>query len=282
MTDVLLATSSQLPELDVTEQPLLAALRAAGLTAEPAVWDDESVDWGGARMCLLRSTWDYHLRLPAFRDWAKRVSAATRLWNPWPVLAWNTRKTYLKDLADRGIETIPTVWLEAGQTVELDSLLAEGGWREAVIKPVVGAGANGARRVRGGEDGQAALEALLDTQGVMLQPYLAAVEGQGERALIVIDGEVTHAIRKSPVLSGASGVTRVTASSEELDFAMRTIAAAPGPLLYARVDMVQDDRGDLRLMELEVTEPGLYFDLAPDAAERMARAIATRLQELQA
>ena len=41
---------------------------------------------------------------------------------------------------------------------------------------------------------------------------------------------------------------------------------APVAATYARVDIVPDDEGTLRIMELELIEPALFLDHAPDAA----------------
>lgn len=45
------------------------------------------------------------------------------------------------------------------------------------------------------------------------------------------------------------------------------------PPLYARIDMLADAAGAPRLLELEAVEPCLYFNVEPDAAERMADAV---------
>ena len=52
-------------------------------------------------------------------------------------------------------------------------------------------------------------------------------------------------------------------------------ARAPGgrPLLYARVDLVRDDRGAPVLMELELIEPSLYLRTDPGAPGRFAAAV---------
>src|SRR5579875_3240470 len=79
--------------------PLLSALHDAGTDAQELDWDDDAIDWSRFDLALLRSTWDYCERLPAFLAWAERVAAQTRLLNPLPVIRWNTDKHYLADLA---------------------------------------------------------------------------------------------------------------------------------------------------------------------------------------
>ena len=79
-----------------------------------------------------------------------------------------------------------------------------------------------------------------------MQPYLPAVEGHGERALIVVDGTLTHAVRKARRFAGdVESVTGpVEVSDAEAALARAALAAAPGaPLLYAaRVDLAPGSR----------------------------------------
>jgi hypothetical protein len=44
-------------------------------------------------------------------------------------------------------------------------------------------------------------------------------------------------------------------------------------LLYARVDLIRDNHGVPCLLELELTEPSLFFAHAPGAAERLVAAV---------
>src|SRR5579875_627024 len=92
--------------------PLLSALHDAGTDAQELDWDDDAIDWSRFDLALLRSTWDYCERLPAFLAWAERVAAQTRLLNPLPVIRWNTDKHYLADLARAGVPVVPGAFVE--------------------------------------------------------------------------------------------------------------------------------------------------------------------------
>lgn len=286
--DVWLATSSGYPHGIAEDAPLVAALAARGLRAAPAVWDDPGVDWGAARMCLPRSPWDYHLRLPEFLDWVGAVARRTRLEHPPAVLRWNADKRYLADVAALGLPVIPTVRLERGRAADLRALLAAEGWADAVLKPSVGATSSGLVRVSA--HGQALLDGLLVRDDVLVQPYLPAVTREGELSLVVIDGELTHAVRKRPrpgdfrVQDQFGGTAeRVEPSDAEAALALRAARAVAGflrhDLLYARVDLLTGAGGDPLVLEVEVLEPGLFLDLAPAAAERMADGILARLAD---
>lgn len=278
-------TCAELPALDPDDRPLADALAALGCAVEPCVWDDEDVAWETFDLVLVRSPWDYAERRAAFVRWAERVAERTTLHNPAEVIAWNTDKRYLRALAADGVPTIPTAWVPAGRPApRLADLLAERGWREAIVKPTVGAGSSGLVRVDDGDRdgaGAAALAALVRTADAMVQPFLPSIVAEGELSLVFLDGAFSHAVRKRPAAGdfrvqpefGATAVP-VTPSAAELAVAGAALATLDAErLLYARVDLVSDADGAPLVIELEVTEPALYLAQAPGAAERLARRV---------
>jgi len=273
---VTFATYAGDPGITADDQVLRDALMARDIEVQAAAWDDPFVDWSTIGLGLLRSTWDYHLRCEEFLVWTNHVAAVTRLWNPLPMVRWNAHKRYLRDLAGSGVATVPTQWLNAGLPVDLPTLLEANGWTTAIIKPAVGASAEGVALVSrdGISAGQAHLDTLLRRGDVMVQPFLPSVRSTGERSLVVIDGEVTHAWRRHSPLDGADeDVTLVVPEPNEIALAHAALAAAPGPVLYARVDMIHDQGGRPLLSELELIEPYLALQRAPDAAARLADTI---------
>ena len=293
-----LVTAAAARDLDEDLPPLEAALRALpGIHVSVVDWDDVAVDWSSFDLALLRSTWDYSQRLPEFLDWATRAAARTTLLNPLAVVRWNTDKHYLNDLAEAGIATVPSVFVEPGESARgaLESFLrhhvppSDGdGGGEFVVKPAIGAGSRDAQRYERDEIEAAVAhcQRLLDgRRSVLLQPYLDRVDEHGETALIFFAGRFSHAIRKGPLLRRGEGPTRALFATEhitprapspdELRLAERTLAAMPfpGPLLYARIDLIHDAAGAPCVLELELTEPSLFFDHAPDSAERFAEAV---------
>ena len=279
--DVALATYSLLPGLDADDAPLIAALVARGLSVRPVIWDDATFDWSQARVCVVRSTWDYSERRDEFVGWAERISGVTRLFNAAEVIRWNTHKGYLRDLAARGVPVVPTEWVAKDGHLDTTALFRERGWTDAVIKPAVSANARGTFRVTAAT-AQAQLDASVLSGDVMIQPYLQCVEAYGERAIIVIDGEPSHAVRKSSAFERAKDPTLLEGTPVALDPAEVRIArdvlrAVPYPLLYARVDLVRDATNTPVVMELELVEPSLFFATAPHAATSLAQAIAARV-----
>lgn len=272
MTRIALATNAEFPDLFFDDDLLREALVARGVEAVPAVWDDPGQDWAAYDLVVVRSTWDYTERVAEFLAWADAVPS---LANPAAVLRWNTDKTYLRGLAEAGVPVVPTRWLADA------AALREVGWDDVVVKPNVSAGARDTRRCAPGSPEAAALVEAIVASGrtAMVQPYLDGVEGYGERSLLFTEGAFTHAVRRNPALS-SEGFTRYDAArveptEEELGVARRALAAAGGPLLYARVDVVPSPDGPV-LMELEVTEPQLFLRFSPEAVEVLADAVVAR------
>ncbi len=285
--------------LDDDLPPLEAALRKAGLETQILAWDDPTVSWSRFDAVLLRSPWDYVDRLPEFLAWCERVSALTTLLNPLAVVRANTDKHYLADLEKAGVPVVPSRFIEPGDDAgkALDAFLAEfAEAAEFVVKPAVGAGSRDAQRHGREQRDAAAAHArrLLEAgRSVLLQPYLPSVDQAGETALVHFNGVFSHAIRKGPLLQRDEGPTdklfapeAITArepGTDERAVAAAAIAALPalfkldGPLAYARVDLIRDVDGAPRLLELELTEPSLFFAHAEGSADRFAAALKKRL-----
>jgi glutathione synthase/RimK-type ligase-like ATP-grasp enzyme len=284
--DVILATAARLPELDIDDAPLPVALRDRGVDVRVAAWDAADVDWSEARAVVIRSTWDYWDRRPEFVAWAERVESVTPLYNPAEVIRWNTHKGYLIELEERGAPVVPTAWLGQGDRVELGELLAGRAWDRAIVKPTVDAGSRGVFRVEPTtvELAQHHLDALLARGDAMVQPFLEAIETEGELSVVFLDGAFSHAVRKRP----SPGEFRIQLqygghyeperpSGEIVDLAAWILEASGHDYLYARVDLVSDENGIPQLAELEASEPSLYLSRVPEAAGRLADAIVARL-----
>ncbi len=269
-----------------TERPLWEALKERGAEFERPDWEDESVDWASFDVVVVRTTWTYHRARERFLSWVGEVAAVTALHNPADVLVWNSEKSYLKDLEAAGVPVAPTVWFERGDTVDLARVMEGRGWSSGLIKPLVGAVASDTHRLREGEDSagdaEAFLNARLKDQAMMLQPYLARVESDGEVSVMLIEGEATHAVRKLAVAGDYRVQDEHGGKDQPVDLDPSLVAlsklatsVAPGaePLLYARVDFLFDDEGCALVNELEVIEPMLFFQHSPGAAAVFADAI---------
>lgn len=301
---IALVTAREALPLDEDMAPLRAAMAEGGVTSEARYWDDPGVDWSGYDAALLRSTWDYVDRIDEFLAWCERCSRQTQLLNPPGVVRWNTDKHYLVHLAQAGVPVVPTRFVEPGAEAraELSAFVAGGpsscpvgatpAFDEFVVKPAVGAGSRDAARYARGEAGAALehVERLIDAgRSVMLQPYLARVDAQGETAVLYLGGEFSHAIRKGPLLRRGAGLVEGLFAPEDIrarepepaELAVAAAAYAAIPFeapAYARIDLIRDDTNAPVVLELELTEPSLFLAHAPGAADKLAQHLVQRLQ----
>jgi glutathione synthase/RimK-type ligase-like ATP-grasp enzyme len=262
------------PDPDIDIPLALPALAAVGLDAEAVAWDDPALDWAGYDLVLLRSAWDYVPRFSEFMPWARRVAALTRLVPPLAVIERNTDKTYLRDLAAAGVPVVPTHWVAPGE----DPGSAVLGWPRFVVKPAVSSGARDTIVTSDATEAVAQVTAILASgRTALVQPYVDAVDHEGEVSVVVLGGVPSHAVRKVPALSvgGYGDASETVEVTEELAAAVRRVLAAEplaSGLPFARVDLVRATTGEWLVMELELTEPLLFLGYAPGAPERFAAA----------
>jgi len=277
MSSVALVTCLELPEPDPDEELLLSALQRAGMHAALLAWDDANGNPEDFDLCVLRSCWNYYEDPDAFLTWINRADTCSRLANPADVVRWNLHKSYLQKLEDAGVPIIPTVWIERGGTIDLLETMRAHQWDDVVIKPAVSAASFSTKpfHIDQAREGQYFLEALTRKRDTMVQRFIPSVESAGERALVWIDGTLTHLVIKKPRFDGD---VEAVSDSMEVDDQDREIAAlalscVDGELLYARVDTVKDDDDKLLVSELELMEPSLFLLQCPEALDRFVEAI---------
>ncbi|MEU5695976.1 hypothetical protein [Actinosynnema sp. NPDC020468] len=278
---VVLATCEELPDGNDDDALLLGPLADVGVTAEWAVWGAQPP----ADLVVLRATWDYPSRLPAFLAWCDSVP---NLANPTVAVRWNTDKSYLVDLARAGVPVVPTTVVDPGFTDWPDG--------EFVVKPTVGAGSRGALRVAAGDFAAAAEHLAALGVPALVQPYQSGVDTRGETAVVFLGGRYSHAFTKDALLtpdaevdgSGLFVVERLSATTPEpaqrrvaedaLDAAGVLLGLPRAAFLYARVDLVPGADGRPLLLELELVEPSLGLRHADTGAPlRFASAVRAAL-----
>jgi glutathione synthase/RimK-type ligase-like ATP-grasp enzyme len=280
---VVFAVDSRTVALTPDDAVLADAVRRRGLAVRPVVW---SSSFAVGDVVLICSPYDYVERPAEFRSWLDDLDecGATVL-NPTSLLRWNMHKGYLYDLAARGVAVVPTEMLAQGSTRSLAGVLADRGWGRAVVKPAIGASARETISVDGAdpaslERGEAHVRRLVEREGVLVQPFVASIQTDGEVSVVVIGGEITHAVLKQPIADEwriqsefGGHALRVPVTVEHERAVASVLGAVDGAPTYARVDLVGID-GELHLMELELIEPELFFQIAPEAADRLADLLA--------
>ena len=255
-------------------------LAKRGWQVETLPWDRPGVDWRRYQLVVIRSTWDYQHHAEGFLDVLATIeNCGVRLENGSEIARWNMRKTYLRDLATRGIEIVPTFWREQLAAGELLPLFEELRSDEAVIKPIMSANAEGAWRLdRAQVKSRAAeIEAYFARRPLMIQPFERGIVEEGEYSMIYLNGEHSHSILKVPKRGDfrvqeeyGSEIIPVLPEPALRAAGDAAIAAIGRRLLYARADLVRN--GDVfRVMELELVEPGLYLRTAAGRGRTVRR-----------
>jgi glutathione synthase/RimK-type ligase-like ATP-grasp enzyme len=258
------------------------ALEDAGCSVEAVAWS-ELDDVSRYDLVLPLVAWGYHLDYPRWLTLLER--AARDNWpmiNPPALLRWNSDKAYLVELAERGVPTVPTSAVEACCDADVEEARRrfESDW--LVIKPPVAASAFGAHRLGPMDD----LPSECRRRPMIIQPLIEEIARTGEFSLMLFDGDYSHAVVKQPrsgdfrVQEQHGGTTLPCHAPPPgaIRLARQALAAAPARASYARVDVVPDDDGVLRIMELELIEPALFLEHAPDGGAAFTRAILESLR----
>ena len=280
-------------DLDTDGPFLFPALDEASVNYDVVAWDDPRVKWKSYSAVVLRACWDYFRRPDEFREVLDQAALVTRLENPLEVVEWNIDKRYLTELRKAGLPTVATAYVShLSPPTELGSALAQiGRWgsAEVVVKPTISAGSNDTFRIDAA-DGSAvskAVQSIVDSDRVaMIQPFLTAVDEEGERGAVYLNGAFAHSFSRkvtltpdgqdSAILSAPETVDSVELTTSERMVADRVnswLTSRFAPLLYARVDLLPSPEGP-QIVEVELIEPSLFFEAEPASAQRFALALA--------
>ena len=283
---VALITSEKFADLYEDDLLLVSALEAIGISGVPAVWSRGDIDWNSFDALVMRSPWDYFERADEFRRWLDdRIASGVLMMNSREILDWNFDKSYLQDLAQKGVELVPTICVARGERADIAALARARGWDDIVVKPTVGGGGYRVHRFKLDEFPRYADEIArtLEDRGVLVQPFLPEIQTGGELSLLFFDGVYSHAALKRPMAGDYRVQFQYGGTNEDVEASEAIVAEAhvciencPALPVYARVDGVVKD-GRFLLMELEVFEPLMFLARHPEAPGRFARAIRGRL-----
>ena len=259
------------------------ALSAGGAAVDAVPWT-QAATLSGYDLILPLVVWGYHLR---YAEWLALLdhweAERAPVINPPPLLRWNSDKAYLAEFDARGIPTVHTIAVDALDELALTEARARFDCADLVIKPPISASATGTHRLGVGDP------VPNDAAGrrMLIQPFMPSVTGDGEYSVMLFDNVFSHAIVKRPKAGDFRvqphlGGTEVPCAPPPgaIALAKAALAAAPAPAAYARVDMVADSDGTLRIMELELIEPSLWLDHAPDKGAAFTRSVFAAAERL--
>jgi hypothetical protein len=281
-----LLTMSDIGDYITYDHLLIEPLAALGWDAELVAWD-ALTDWDRFAVVVIRSPWDYQDRLAEFMQVMQQIEdSRARLFNPLPVVQWNHDKRYLQQLQQHGCATVPTLFVEALVAGDIDQAFSHFDSERLILKPVISAAALNTHVLQKDHWRRQwpSIQPAFLQRIAMLQPFVDAVLSEGEYSLFYFAGKFSHAIVKRPKAGDfrvqeeyGSSLHPIQPVPDLLQAAeqalLATLAITSASLLYARVDLVRLDDGTVAIMELELIEPSLYFNMDASSAHRFAAAI---------
>ena len=261
---------------------LLKELEKCNLKVIKKDWSDNKFDWKQTRYAIFRTTWDYFDKFDTFIKWFEKTKRETLFINPKEIILWNINKTYLQELSKKGINIAKTIFVEEKQKITLKDLFKKSQFNEAIIKPSVSGAARDTFKItkKNHKKFESNFQKLIKKESFLFQEFLKDIQIFGEISIILIDGEYTHAVRKIAkkgdfrVQDDHGGTVEVyNPVKEEIEFAKLCVSKCPSQPIYARVDLIYDNKKNISLGELELIEPELWFRNNAKSAKLLAKKI---------
>ncbi|WP_051367113.1 ATP-grasp domain-containing protein [Hamadaea tsunoensis] len=281
-----LVTSLRFPESHWSDAdtPLVAAQLSSWVRVDVPAWDDPAVDWSAHETVVLQSPWSMWLDLPAFRSWLdERVAAGVRVLNPPPVILRGCDKRYLAELAEAGVATVPTTFVDSGWSPDrlrhelAAALPSNAARRTIVVKPVASGGSLGAAEFADVDEAAQHIAALRAAgSDAMVQPYIESIDTHRELGVVTMGPDISHAISKAAILQPGTRThafhpdprpARLTDAQLDVvrgvhDAYLRLVGTTP---LSVRLDFIPDPEAGLLLLEIEAVAPVRFLRFFPDA-----------------
>ena len=275
-------TTDNLEDFFIYDDLVKPHLTKLGVSVDDVSWHDQALDYNQYDMVVVRSTWDYQAHTSEFMKTLERIDrSSTILENSLLLMKWNVSKEYLQDLENQGVAILPTIWLDTFDSDAILSAFREFNTPEIIIKPLVSANADFTYRLTE-EDflfKQQTIKSELSGRKLMIQAFEKTILDQGEFSLFYFGNNYSHAINKLPkngdfrVQEEHGGeLVNIEPTKAMFSLAELTLQALPEKALYARIDMLQTLQG-LAIIEVELIEPSLYFNMDKKSSKRFAKAI---------
>jgi len=271
-------TNSQFPHLTDSDSLTITPLKNRGIEVEPIIWSSPPPTLNQFDAIIMRSAWDYHLHINKFITFLNILKQSRiKTFNGIDTMLWNMDKSYLLELNKKNIPIVPTIKVGSIGTLPWEKLRV---WEYIVIKPCHGGSAYHIDKLNTKDDNKITntITKLLKSGNVLIQPFMKEIH-EGEISFIFFNKQFSHAMLKKPIQSDfrtqpefGGTETRIYPSEDILKAATNILQKIKRPLLYTRLDAISVN-GSLQLMELELIEPHLFLEDAPEKAVMFADAI---------
>ncbi len=283
---IALLTCQALPNLSASDQDLIPALAQHNIFATAEIWDNPTINWQSFDYLIFRNTWDYYEKQEQFNTWLKKIEKLEiKTLNSIEIVNQNKHKFYLKDLEKKGIQILPTIFINQTQSLDLKSLLPKS-WTKAVLKPAFSAGSYQTEVFENYkiEEINHKFSPIAAQKDLLLQQFIPEIISEGETSFIFFNKKFSHAVNKKPKpgdfriqIQFGGQYTVIEPSLELIQQAQNIVDLFPENLLYARVDTIIIDN-KIHLMEVECIEPDLYLNLSKRAKNNFINAILSKIK----
>ena len=283
---IALLTCQRLPDLTTADQLLMPELAKHNIQAQAVIWDDPNVIWTDFDYLIFRNTWDYYEKESQFNAWLVTIKTrGIKTLNALEIIEQNKHKFYLRDLQEKGISIIPTIFIDKTTHLNLSQLIPSE-WKKAVIKPAFSAGSylTEVFEVAEIEAINNKYQAISSQKDLLLQEFKPEIATEGETSFIFFNKKFSHAINKKPATGDFriqvqfGGIyTEIFPTADLIQQAQTIVDMFPNNLLYARVDGIIINN-KIQLMEVECIEPDLYFNHSAGSAQQFVNAILDLIQ----
>jgi len=278
-----------LEDFECYDRLLIKPFNKSGWNVEEISWRKKNVNWNDYDAVIVRSTWDYQSDYKKFLEALKNIeNSSAVLFNDYKTLIWNMNKTYLRDLQEKGINVVTTIWEEKFKIESLKNYFKYFNTEEIIIKPTISANADNTFLLNRNSftDYREVLSNTFSNLNFMVQPFLKNIISEGEYSLFYFNGVHSHTILKTPkendfrVQEEHGGTIKAVKTDKIKKNIAEEIIHKLSPVpLYARIDLVRTDNENFALMELELIEPSLYFQLDKDSTKRFVNAFIEKMNE---
>ena len=281
MTKIALLACEKFPNLTSSDQLLIPALAKHNILAKAEIWDNPSVDWTTYDYLIFRNTWDYYEKEQQFNLWLDQIEKlGTKTLNSIKIIQQNKHKFYLKDLQEKGVKIIPTLFQEKTNSLDLKAIIPDH-WKKIVIKPAFSAGSYLTEVFQPSEieSINSKYSSIAIEKELLIQEFKSEIITLGETSFIFFNKQFSHCVNKKPAendfriqVQFGGKYTLVQPTKGLIEQAQQIVSLFPDNLLYARVDGIIIDN-QINLMEVECIEPDLYFGLAPASLDSFVASV---------